>query len=330
MPSAITHMLLVKYLQDKIEDIELKDCLALGRDFLQTGAVGPDLPYASKADDDLIFKDKSELADYFHNNLTNQIPLRGLSELKKRKGELPDEVKYYVFCFFFGYVSHIVADGIFHPFIRDKVGNYKGHEKGHRELEMDLDVLTYHFFVNRPNESSNLNESNLHKELLNICQDKYRKEAKYVMSAFSSLIKKIYGYKCTPYELLSWVKGLYKLLEIAEGDHHPLYGWAMKSYLYSDIDDLKEQAKSIITLPAKTIIENELNFLKGKEINYFEDVIPHFYQVFTPIANRIYEYVFKDRDKLELNDIADIDLDSGRQLAYFDKLEVTPKYWSVV
>jgi len=52
MPSGITHIFLTKKIQDELPDGLLKDILAYGSDFLTVGAVAPDLPYASIADDD--------------------------------------------------------------------------------------------------------------------------------------------------------------------------------------------------------------------------------------------------------------------------------------
>jgi len=58
MASGITHILLMKNMQSLLPDGKLKKLLQSGRDFLQVGAVGPDLPYASIADDDLFFNTK--------------------------------------------------------------------------------------------------------------------------------------------------------------------------------------------------------------------------------------------------------------------------------
>ena len=52
MASGLTHILLTKKLQDKFEDGQLKNILAYAADSFQVGAVGPDLPYASIADND--------------------------------------------------------------------------------------------------------------------------------------------------------------------------------------------------------------------------------------------------------------------------------------
>ena len=73
MASGVTHILLMKYLQSILPNDKLKMIFAGGRDFLQVGAVAPDLPYASIADNDFFFSDQSDLADKFHYVRTHEI-----------------------------------------------------------------------------------------------------------------------------------------------------------------------------------------------------------------------------------------------------------------
>ena len=138
MPSGMTHILLVKNLQNVLPEGNPKFTLAAGRDFLSVGAVESDLPYASIADGDLFFSDQSDLADKFHYQKTNQIGLQAMRELRQEKNNLSATELRYAFTFFLGYISHISADGIMHPFVRDKVGDYKDNKTAHRVLEMRL------------------------------------------------------------------------------------------------------------------------------------------------------------------------------------------------
>ena len=86
MPSGITHILLMKNLQSIVPDGDLKKVLQSGEDFLQVGAVGPDLPYASIADDDFFFSTESDLADKFHYEKTNQLILKAFDKIQKLPG----------------------------------------------------------------------------------------------------------------------------------------------------------------------------------------------------------------------------------------------------
>ena len=141
MPSGITHILLTKKLHDELPDGTLKYILADSAAFLTIGAVAPDLPYASIADIDTFLLRQSGLADNFHYLKTNQIPLRSLSALKSIKDKTNEQLFFQMFSFFIGYISHVMADGIFHPFIRDQVGNYAQNKSAHRSLELKFDLL---------------------------------------------------------------------------------------------------------------------------------------------------------------------------------------------
>ncbi|MAF79233.1 MAG: hypothetical protein CME60_13810, partial [Halobacteriovoraceae bacterium] len=58
-------------------------------------------------------------------------------------GDQKDEA----FSFFLGFASHVVADGVIHPFVRDKVGDYDNNATEHRLLEMRLDVILLNEFT---------------------------------------------------------------------------------------------------------------------------------------------------------------------------------------
>ena len=101
----------------------VKNVLAASTNFIQVGAIAPDLQYASTTDGDFFFSTQNDLADKFHYVDTNEVPLRALRMLKSRKSELSKKTIRYMFSFYIGYISHLIADGIFHPFVRDKVGD---------------------------------------------------------------------------------------------------------------------------------------------------------------------------------------------------------------
>ena len=83
------------------------------------------------------------------------------AQLNKNKSKLTKKQIRYAFCFFVGYIAHIVADGIIHPFIRDMVGDYHEHQEEHRVLEMKLDVLLYDYLTESSGSALNLNNTNL-------------------------------------------------------------------------------------------------------------------------------------------------------------------------
>ncbi len=327
MPSGITHILLMKHLQEKLPDGDLKMDLAAGRDFLQAGAVGPDLPYASIADDSWFFSTDSKLADSFHYRETNRLALKAFQRIRAMEGELSDDEKLYLFCFFLGFTAHIIADGTVHPFVRDMVGHYEENKAAHRKLEMDLDVLLFHYLNRSAGVGANLNDSNMHEELNNIVGDFYPETGK-VMTVFSELILDVYGENHSPGDILGWVKGLYRMLDIAEGDHHPLYrdlGF-LQSFLYSDFTELEKRAASLLEL--KKPADCEVNFLKREMVHFFHDIVPRFYEVFIPVAEKAYDYVFNNGPELDEADVAYIDLDTGRPAVSRNDLDLIPTYWS--
>lgn len=323
MASGITHILLMKHLQDLLPDSNFKMDLAEGRDFLQAGAVGPDLPYASLADGDWFFSTDSPLADKFHYKKTNELPLKAFLEIKAQKNSLTSDEQLYLFCFFIGFISHIVADGIIHPFVRDKVGDYKENQTAHRVLEMDLDVLFFHYLTKGTNANTNFNDSNLHEELTNIYKDFYP-ETKKVIGFFGDMIYEVYEDRYSIDDILGWVKGLYRMLDLAEGNHHPLYkniGF-IKSYLFSNLDELRENAADTLILNVPK--DRKVNFLQQEKVHFFDDIVPQFYKKFIPIAEKAYAYIFEDGEQLTETDVAEIDLDNGRRLP----LAFKPTYWS--
>ena len=328
MASGITHILLMKNLQSILPDNDLKMILQSGRDFLQVGAVGPDLPYASIADDDLFFKTQSELADKFHYEKTNQLILRAFEEIKNNSPSYTPREKRFMFCFFLGFASHIVADGITHPFIRDKVGNYNEHQTEHRVLEMQLDVLLYHHLTLNTNRPIELNYSNIHDELINFDKDFYP-EVDKVLELFSSLITEVYDLNYDPSLISSWVRGLHRMFGVAEGDHPKIYRIIdfVNDFLFADYADLLSRYDSILTLEKP--VDRDYNFLRKPRIHFFDDCLPRFYEIFIPLANKCYDLIYNNTGEITNEDIPPIDLDTGRDLAYNNNLDVTPTFWEM-
>jgi hypothetical protein len=327
MASGITHILLVKYLQNMLPEGRMKTCFAAGRDFLQAGAVGPDLPYASIADNDFFFSTQSDLADKLHYVRTNEVPLRALKQLHERGGQLSRQEIRYIFCFFAGYVSHVVADGIIHPFIRDKVGDYRNHQTEHRVLEMELDVLLFHHLTEKSNAPIELNYSNVHDELANLNEGTYP-ELRKAIDLFRDTIQSVYGELHETDLILGWIVGLHRMFSVAEGKHPSIYRIVgfVDNILFKDYEDLRKRYEDLLVLT--TPVDRPVNFLKKPKIHYFDDIIPQFYEKFIPIAQKAYRYVYEDGIVLTEADIPAIDLDTGRPIASNNNLDLVPTFWS--
>jgi hypothetical protein len=326
MASGITHILLIKNLQNVMSDGDLKMTLAAGRDFLQVGAVAPDLPYASIADGDFFLTNQSDLADKFHYVQTNEIPLQAFIEMRKNKKSLTKRELRALFTFFLGYASHVIADGIIHPFVRDKVGNYKENQTAHRVLEMQLDVLFFHYLTFRSNHPTEFNNSNIHDELINLNSDIYP-ERKKVIEEFSRIIKKVYNDNCDINTILGWVKGLHRMFGIAKGEpaiyrNIPF----INDFFFSDYAELLTKYDDILTLKSKK--EGGDNYAKKDHIHFFDDVVPQYYNKFIPFAQKAYDYIYLNGKAITDLDLSGIDLDTGRILAHNNDLDLKPYYWS--
>jgi hypothetical protein len=319
MASGLTHILLTKKLQDYLPENKLRDIFALGSDFLLAGAVGPDLPYASVADN-YFFRNESKLADKFHYEKTNQIPLLALQELKNSREQLDETTHYYLFSFFLGYISHVFADGIIHPFVRDKVGNYAENQAEHRSLEMQLDVLFMEEFTKVSGMTLELNYTNIHDELENL---KDYKEAVIVVKTFSQLIEKIYMGKYSVKTILGWINGLHRLFEVAEGEHPKFYRVVQaNTFFYKNRTDINPEKALILKRPK----DRKTNFLNVDQISFIDDCIPQYYKKFIPIAQKAYEFVYENGSALTAMDIPPIDLDTGRLITH-DNLNLVPVLW---
>ncbi len=330
MPSGITHILLTKELQNRFDvtkskEDDLKSLLAAGLYFFQLGAVGPDLPYASIAGNRCVFSAKSDLADKFHYIRTNELPHLAFDELRNKKKDPVDMELIYAFSFFLGYLSHVFADGIIHPFVRDKVGDYAENSTAHRVLEMRIDVLFYYYLTEKSGAGMNLNYSNIQDELENINS---LGETQKVMSLFKEVIKKTYNVNTSAELILDWAKGLYRLFSVAAGEHPAIYkGLKMlDGVTYRNYDDLKRDREKIFLLTKP--VDRDKNFINAGSVHFISDCTEHFYKKFKPVALKAYDYVFNDGPELSVDDIPPIDLDTGRSLAGPNDLDKKPVLWS--
>lgn len=319
MSSGLTHIMLTKGMQRELKDGELKNILAACRDSFQVGAVAPDLPYGSVADN-LVFNNEKHLADSFHYEKTNQIPLKSMKMLKVMKGEMSEELLHQSFSFFLGYISHVLADGIIHPFVRDKVGNYIDNQIEHRSLEMQLDVLYLGERTSGTGFTVELNYTNLHDEIKNFFEVE---DVTKIMQIFSDLIKQVYGERYSTRKIRGWIKGLHRLFDLAEGVRPPFIRKIKGNALtFKNIEDIDRTQVLILTRPN----DRELNFLHVEEIEYFRDCIPQFYTRFSEVAQKAYLFVFEDGEELDEKDIPPIDLDTGR-LVVANSLDLIPEFW---
>ena len=287
MPSGLTHILLTKKSQDKITDKTLKNIFASGIYSSQIGAIAPDLPYASIADND-IFHNQKYLADDFHYKKNNQIPLQSLSILKKLNNSIDAEIHDQMFSFYLGYISHVFADGIIHPYIRDKIGDYKGNETAHRDLEMKLDVALLHYLTINSGVGFEINYTSIQDELLNFADEKGGSK---IVETFNGLIKANYSENTTEKEVMGWIHGLHRLFSLATGDFPPIFrNFKGNTFTYKNFEDLDPDEVLFLRKP----IDRNLNFLKTREISFFDNCLPQFFAKYVMVAQKAYEFIYND------------------------------------
>lgn len=319
MASGLTHILLTKKLQDQLPDGKLKNIIAFGSDAMQVGAVAPDIPYASIVDND-IFHSHCDLADNFHYEQTNQIPLRALDMLKQTKGSTDLKTHYYQFCFYLGYISHVFGDGIIHPFVRDKVGDYKENAATHRGLELQLDVVLLRYLTAHTGLDFEINYTKLQNELLNFAKTPGVSE---IVKTFSVLIGKVYQKSFTEKEILGWIKGLYRLFALAKNDLPSICrGLKCNTVFYKNFKEIDVEEVTTLRKPK----DREHNFLNKTMISFLDDCVPQYFRKFDHIAQRAYDYVYCDGQPVTEAEIPMIDLDTGRLLSK-PGLDEVPVFW---
>lgn len=324
MPSGITHMLLSRRVLDYIADENNDEILALlSREtgpFL-LGSVAPDLPYLSVADAN-IFSNDTEIADDLHYKKTNVVPIQGLIRAQKEVAynkKLAEEL----FAFYLGYCSHYMADGLVHPYVRDKVGDYTEASKEHRILEMKLDVFTAHKFF-----GVEVNAADFQEELDWMEQCQYKNQ---IFANYAELINSTYSKKLKGDDVQGWISAMNNVFSLAEGEFPKWYrnlagglGVAFQNY-----GDLKKEASKCLILNMPVDAEDkelETNFLGKDTVHFFEDVIEGYFARFPSIILNAYGAVFKNSGDIAAL-LPEIDFDTGR-LVSNNELTETPVLWA--
>lgn len=332
MPSAISHMLLCEYLEIK-KGMKYKISKSKNLPYYLLGSISPDLPYASIGDNKLL-KNESDLANLLHftarrqeqTKSPNQVPIRGLSRLKDNHQSIAKAERDALFWFVVGYASHVIADGIFHPFVQDLVGRYEGKNKAdHRALEMGIDVLLTRHFTEK---SGCALEASYSGNDLKIAGFKDRKYSGAAMELLSDLILEIYDYQVKPKELLRWVHGLSRLFCLSSGKWP---SWmrsidTTNAYVFRQISDLTGKEDQYLKLTKPKYWKD--NFLNIESISVIDDCLPRFNEKMLRFLDKAFNCIFQDGVALTEEDLPGFSLDTGRAVANCDELSLKPVLWS--
>ncbi|MBN1962233.1 MAG: zinc dependent phospholipase C family protein [Deltaproteobacteria bacterium] len=173
------------------------------------GAVSPDLPYLSLGD--------REWADRMHYENIHFFAHQAISNLLIMKHN-DDEGFAQCLAWFFGYISHVIADVVIHPIVTALVGTYLFNKTNHRHCEMIQDTYIYKNVTG--NELIDANHLGVLPQSL----------SSYVSDFWAKTLKKNHPNSGTP-EPSSWYNMYRKALNLVDG--------RLPSIFYRILDDIK-------------------------------------------------------------------------------------------
>lgn len=335
MPSGISHMMLSRYLPVGNERPYFYKMRHNTR-YFQIGSIAPDLPYASLLDNDFLDSD-SEISALFHfthadqipDQSPNRLPLLGLDRVKTLHEQGTDKRTCdALFWFLVGYASHVIADGVCHPFVMDKVGRYEGPNKAeHRALEMGIDVLLYKHFTS---ESGHAIEASYARMDTFIKGFNELKDADFVCRCFADLIQSSYNVCVSPAEIKGWVTGISRLFCLATG-RWPTWLRNLDStrpFVFREIADLDDREDEYLVLERPKDWEG--NFRGVERVHFIEDCLPCFNVLMMAFLEKAWAYVYEAGPALGASDLPACSLDTGRPVSDFDNIALVPSFWEAV
>lgn len=332
MPSPISHILLTRNLPlgDNCRYINYKRS---NNTYFQLGSIGPDIAYGAITDDDLL-ENENEVANLLHFTEKNQDESLSpdkfpLTFLKKAKNELDrDSGKRKfdaLFWFFAGYSSHIIADGIFHPFVMDKVGRYEGENKAHhRALEIGIDILLMKHYTQKSGHEIEACYSGIDTLIYNI---KNLKHKSTIFSEYSQILAEIYSEKHGPDEIEGWTIGLSRLFCLCSGSWPKWFRnlTITDAYVFRKIEDLEGKENDYLILEKPKYWDK--NFLNQDNFHFIHDGIPQFNKKMKKYLDTVYSFIYEDGPEITERDLPAFSLDTGRPVEDPDNIEITPTLW---
>ena len=334
MPSGISHMLLSRYLPVN-EDRPYLNKQRFNLRFFLVGSIAPDLPYASLTDNNFLDSD-SEIADLFHfahtgqnpDQAPNRLPLLGLERVKTYLEQGADKRGCDAFFWFLvGYASHVIADGVCHPFVMDKVGRYEGSNKAeHRALEMGLDVLLFKHFTGDSGHAIEAGYARMDSFIKGFNE---LKSSDIVCHHFAGLIESVYGVGARPAEIRGWVAGISRLFCLATG-RWPAWFRNLdltRPYVFREIDDLDGHEDDYLVLQGAKCWDG--NFRGMERVNFLIDCLPRFNTLMAAFLYKAWAYVYEAGPAPDAVDLPACSLDTGRPVGDFDNVALVPSFWEV-
>ncbi len=143
MPKEISHIYFSEEIQKSLNE-DIKNILSQHMNLYYYGSTSPDIFYYYLPNKKLSQKITSiDWGSLIHDDSNNMEPIYRLLNLAKTS-----EYKNEIFCFVGGYLTHVAADTIFHPYIYSITGYYydknpslqKEYQRNHRLFETIMDI----------------------------------------------------------------------------------------------------------------------------------------------------------------------------------------------
>lgn len=334
MPSGISHMLLSRNLPIA-DDSSYRYKQLYNTRYFQIGSIAPDLPYGAIADNNFL-ENENKFANLFHftevnqsiDQAPNRLPLLGLNQVKNllKQGSNKRACDA-LFWFLAGYASHVIADGICHPFVMDKVGRYEGQNKTeHRALEMGIDVLLFKHFTAGSGHAIEASYAGMDSLIVSFNELSH---TNLILEHFSDLIEEVYGLPVAITEIKEWVNGISRLFSLATGKWPDWFRQldATTPFVFKEISDLEGHETDYLVLGKPKNWEN--NFLNTVEIQLINDCLPHFNKLMKLYLHKAYAFVYESGPELVVDDLPAFSLDTGRSVNAPNTIEITPILWEV-
>jgi len=158
MPASVAHMLIArkvrKSLPPKAVPAGFVEMLEKNARYMELGSLGPDLPYYAirgRSPHDLPEEEVADppewtWGDLLHAKKPNSLPLEMIEAIwRGSEGDWRDRDKM-TLAFACGYLTHIAADQVVHPYVNGIAGDYNAsyeNKRTHREVEVYQDVVLY-------------------------------------------------------------------------------------------------------------------------------------------------------------------------------------------
>ena len=219
MPGGFSHFAIVRQLGINrtlmsIEGMTQEIALNLqdAFNYLELGAVSPDLPYLAPSS-----QNSDEWGNSLHHDRTVEIIRSGVHMLPTLA--LDSRAHKQAMAWLFGYASHVVADMISHPVVTLKVGPYETHKRQHRVCELNQDTYIFKtYFQDKITNCEYLDHG------IKTCTQNGKPGrilAPFLNDFWQSILKNVYPEKVPTPEPAEWFEQFVILIDkFAEEGHH--------------------------------------------------------------------------------------------------------------